>query len=72
MILKQFQELEDRLRTAGFPTEGQDAEELWRTLSGNHAVDAVNAARLYRSLGYQPFAGYPLTRLETNGHHETR
>lgn len=49
----------------GHPTTGEFAEALWRLCSGIYGLTPSQAANLYRECGYQPFAGYPLTRLQT-------
>lgn len=50
------------VRDLDYPTTGEVAELIWRALSGPGG-DKVNCGRLYRQLGYEPFTGYPLTRL---------
>jgi hypothetical protein len=44
------------------PTEGEFAVRLWEW-SNNSAVPCSVVARTMRLAGYNPFCGYPLTRL---------
>jgi hypothetical protein len=62
-VREKIQKLINRLAKAGYPTTGEDAAELWRTLSSDHLFEPSESAKLYRKLGYEPFAGYPLQRL---------
>lgn len=45
----------------GHPTEGVEAEYLWR-LASSGRLPWEDASRLYRACGYIPFSGYPLAR----------
>lgn len=47
-----------------YPVVGEFADKLWELLSGGEVAD-YQAARVYRACGYEPFMGYPLTRLNT-------
>jgi len=47
----------------GHPTEGKFALKLWELCSGNGNLSVMHAKRLYMACGYEPFCGYPLTRL---------
>lgn len=58
----ELEALTELVQRASHPTEGTFAEWLWRYCSGNH-LDPINAAWLYRHLGYVPFSGYPLKRM---------
>lgn len=46
----------------GHPITGQFAVKLWELCSGNR-LHVETAKQLYLACGYEPFCGYPLTRL---------
>lgn len=52
----------ERLEAAGYPIEGEDAAALWYILSSQSCTAVVEALELYKRMGYEPFAGYPLVR----------
>jgi hypothetical protein len=37
--------------------------DLWQLLSGDYALTARMAGKIYAYLGYEPFSGFPLTRI---------
>ncbi len=50
------------IRHLNYPTQGPAAVALWQWLSSSVFMAASEAKRIYTSLGYVPFAGYPLMR----------
>ena len=53
----------DNLKRLDYPTEGFTAWELWTLLSSGK-IPMQKAREYYILAGYEPFSGYPLTRLE--------
>ena len=46
----------------GHPTTGEFALSLWFACSGTGGLSVKEAKRVYEACGYEPFAGFPLTR----------
>jgi len=52
------------VRVLNYPTTGTLAMLIWHLLSGPYYFSSYMSAKLYIKLGYRPFEGYPLIRLE--------